>query len=96
MLVRPPAVLLLLLLSATAAAQPAAGAPGAGALPEGFEVPRPANVVEPVIPEAARQAGASGVVHLRLQLGEDGLVADVEVVDGPGHGLEAAAVDAAR
>jgi TonB family protein len=46
--------------------------------------------VEPAYPEAARAQGISGAVLLRVQIGRDGQVTQVDVVDGPPVLTEAA------
>jgi protein TonB len=43
-------------------------------------------------PEAARRAGVEGKVRLRVLVGADGRVLEVQVLEEPGHGLGAAAV----
>jgi|GEM_PF-4829229 len=51
----------------------------------------------PEYPEAARRQGLEGVVHLLLQVNEQGTVDDVQITQGSGHdSLDQAAVDVAR
>jgi protein TonB len=55
---------------------------------------KPGNLiqrVEPIYPAVAREHGVTGVVHLRLTVGPDGLVRGVELISGP-----QVLVDAAR
>jgi TonB family protein len=51
--------------------------------------------IEPIYPEAARQAKAQGVVVLDAVIGTDGTVVDLRAVSGPDE-LAAAAVDAVK
>lgn len=45
-------------------------------------------------PGAARRAGVSGVVRMRILVDETGHVTQVRILSGPGHGLNEAARDA--
>jgi TonB family protein len=49
-----------------------------------------------VLPEAARDAGAEGVVILRFVVGEDGRPRDIKVVKRQPYGMTEAAVAAMR
>ena len=51
--------------------------------------------IEPIYPEAARQAKVQGVVVLDAVIGTDGTVVDLRAVSGPEE-LAAAAVDAVK
>jgi protein TonB len=51
--------------------------------------------VEPIYPEAARQANIQGVVVLEVSIGPDGTVLDVHDVSGPNQ-LIPAATDAVK
>jgi protein TonB len=50
--------------------------------------------VPPVYPEAARQAGTSGIVRLGVVITKEGRVRDIRVMTGPGRDLDAAAMQA--
>ena len=52
--------------------------------------------LDPIYPEAARQAGIGGVVGLELTVGADGAVGQARVVRPAGFGLDEAALAAAR
>jgi|SRR5262245_19460998 len=60
--------------------------------------PQLVQKVTPVYPDAARRAGEEGHVTLKTRVLKDGSVADVEVkkCTNPGHGFEAAAMDALK
>lgn len=47
--------------------------------------PQPLEFAEPIYPPAARQRGIEGQVTIRLHIGTDGLVSDIEVVHVLGH-----------
>jgi protein TonB len=51
--------------------------------------------IEPIYPEAARQANIQGVVALDVVVGPDGTVVDVRPISGPDE-LTSAAVDAVK
>jgi len=57
---------------------------------------RPERVVQPEYTQAARSAGAEGRVRLELQIDEQGEVKNVRVIQGIGHGLDEAALAAAK
>lgn len=65
-------------------------------LPIGFSPPRLLERADARYPEEARKAGVSGTVLLRIVVDREGSVREVEVVRGIGHGLDEAAVEAAR
>jgi TonB family protein len=52
--------------------------------------------VDPVYPQAARQAGTSGVVRLSVVIAKDGTVRDMRVVSGSGNGFGIAAMEAVK
>jgi periplasmic protein TonB len=58
--------------------------------------PRPVNVPQPVYTDAARAAGVEGRVRVELTVDESGRVVQVKVLQGLGHGLDEAALAAAR
>jgi TonB family protein len=51
--------------------------------------------IEPIYPEAARQANVQGVVILEAVIGKDGTVVDLRAISGPDE-LTAAALDAVK
>ena len=58
---------------------------------------QPARLLSPVTPaytDEARRLRSEGVVHLQVRLGRSGDVRVLNVIDGPGHGLNESAVDA--
>lgn len=58
--------------------------------------PKPVSVPQPVYTEAARTANVEGRVRVELTVDETGRVIDVKVLQGLGHGLDEAALSAAR
>lgn len=58
--------------------------------------PKPLSVPQPVYTDAARAAGIEGKVRVELTVDETGRVVDVKVIQGLGHGLDEAALSAAR
>lgn len=58
--------------------------------------PKPRNVVQPSYPDSARAAGVEGRVRVELTVDETGKVVAVRVLSGLGHGLDEAAVAAAK
>ncbi|GMV42381.1 MAG: hypothetical protein AMXMBFR64_40970 [Myxococcales bacterium] len=58
--------------------------------------PRPLSIPQPRFPEAARAAGVQGKVRVELTVGAEGRVVKARVLQGLGHGLDEAALAAAR
>lgn len=58
--------------------------------------PKPVQVSQPAFPEEARAAGIQGRVRVELTVDTAGAVVNAKVVEGLGHGLDEAALDAAR
>jgi periplasmic protein TonB len=58
--------------------------------------PKPVAVPQPVYTDAARAAKVEGRVRVELTVDETGRVVDVKVLQGLGHGLDEAALSAAR
>jgi len=58
--------------------------------------PKPKNVPTPVYTETARALGIEGKVRVEVTVDEEGRVVSVRVLQGLGHGLDEAAVEAAR
>jgi periplasmic protein TonB len=58
--------------------------------------PKPVSVPQPVYTDAARAAGIEGRVRVELTVDETGRVVKVTVLQGLGHGLDEAALSAAR
>jgi protein TonB len=62
-------------------------------------LPRPIGECQPAqdeYPEAARRSGLEGKVVLRLLLDADGRIAEATVLQDPGHGFGAAAVETVK
>ena len=58
--------------------------------------PRPIEIPQPGYPTAAREAGISGKVRVELRVDATGRVVSARVIEGLGHGLDEAALEAAR
>jgi periplasmic protein TonB len=58
--------------------------------------PRPRSVPQPGYTDAARAAGVEGKVRVQLSVDESGRVISVKLLQGLGHGLDEAALAAAR
>lgn len=58
--------------------------------------PRPKSIPQPSYTAAALQAGIEGKVRIQITVDETGRVTDVRVLAGLGHGLDEAALAAAR
>jgi protein TonB len=58
--------------------------------------PRPLSVPQPVYPESARSEEIEGRVRLQIDVDAEGQVTAVRLLEGLGHGLDEAAIDAAR
>jgi protein TonB len=58
--------------------------------------PKPRNIPQPAYTDQAREAGVAGKVRVELTVDETGRVVNVRVIAGLGHGLDEAAVAAAR
>jgi TonB family protein len=71
-------------------------APGAIRIAPGAAQPVLVRQVNPVYPEAARQAGVSGVVRLDIVINKEGKVRDIQVTNSPGRALAFAAMEAVR
>lgn len=63
---------------------------------EAASKPKPVSVPQPVYTDAARTAGVEGRVRVELTVDETGRVTRVVVLQGLGHGLDEAALSAAR
>ena len=57
--------------------------------------PKPLSVPQPVYPQQARAAGITGKVRVELSVDERGQVISARVLEGLGHGLDEAALEAA-
>jgi TonB family protein len=62
----------------------------------GLTAPQLLERVEPIYPEAARNAGIGGIVGLEIEVQADGTVGAVKVAHAAGFGLDEAAVAAAK
>ncbi|MET0593785.1 MAG: TonB family protein [Polyangiaceae bacterium] len=58
--------------------------------------PKPKNVPTPAYTEAGRAAGIEGKVRVEVTVDETGRVVSVRLISGLGHGLDEAALDAAK
>jgi protein TonB len=58
--------------------------------------PKRRMVSQPHYPAAAREAGVDGLVRVEVSVGADGSVTSARVLAGLGHGLDEAALEAAR
>jgi protein TonB len=63
---------------------------------EAASKPKPLQVSQPAFPEEARAAGIQGRVRVELTVDATGAVTQAKVVEGLGHGLDEAAIEAAR
>ena len=84
-----------------AAARPATApkvltAPPRDACEEPATKARPVEVPTPSFPDEARSAGVAGKVRVEVTVGETGRVEGARVLQGLGHGLDEAALAAAR
>ncbi len=52
--------------------------------------------VRPVYPAAAKQAGITGVVGMKVVIGKDGNVRDIQIVQSAGSDLDAAAMESVK
>jgi len=77
---------------------PAPSVPVPSAPPPGSELepPRLSKFVDAEYPSAAKEAGVTADVLLRLRVESDGSVSEVDVIQGAGQGFDEAAVAAAR
>ncbi len=73
-----------------------APAPKADTCEEPVKKPKAIAVPQPAYTEAARAAGVAGRVRVEITVDERGRVAKVRVLEGLGHGLDEAALAAAR
>jgi TonB family protein len=73
-------------------------AAGGAAVSVGGNILAPTKVVDvrPIYPEQLRASGVSGIVTMEVVIGTDGLVRDVQNVNGPHPDLEVAATNAVR
>jgi protein TonB len=58
--------------------------------------PKPKSVPQPAYSASAREAGVEGKVRVEVTVGLDGRVSQARVISGLGHGLDEAALEAAR
>lgn len=71
-------------------------APKVAECSEAASKPKPVSVPQPVYTDAARTAGVEGKVRVELTVDATGRVSEVRVLSGLGHGLDEAALAAAR
>ncbi|MCE9578328.1 MAG: energy transducer TonB, partial [Deltaproteobacteria bacterium] len=58
--------------------------------------PKPLQLVQPTFTQDARDAGITGKVRVEVTISAAGAVTAARVIEGLGHGLDEAALDAAR
>ncbi|MET0384874.1 MAG: energy transducer TonB, partial [Polyangiales bacterium] len=58
--------------------------------------PKPIDMPQPAYPSQAREAGIAGKVRVELKVDASGRVVSARVLEGLGHGLDEAALEAAR
>jgi protein TonB len=58
--------------------------------------PRPKQVIQPAFTQEARDAGITGKVRVEITISTTGTVTAAKVIAGLGHGLDEAALEAAR
>ena len=58
--------------------------------------PKPITILQPAYTDDARGAQIEGKVRIEITVGTDGTVSAVRVIQGLGHGLDEAALEAAR
>jgi protein TonB len=58
--------------------------------------PKPIHVVQPTYTDDARAAQIAGKVRVEITVGADGAITEARVLQGLGHGLDEAALEAAR
>jgi periplasmic protein TonB len=76
-----------------AAAPPEQGDDGC---PDAPVKPKPVTVLQPAYTDDARAAQIEGKVRVEITVGPDGVVTSVRVIQGLGHGLDEAALEAAK
>jgi protein TonB len=64
--------------------------------PEAPVKPKPVTVLQPAYTDDARAAQIEGKVRVEITVAADGTVSEVRVIQGLGHGLDEAALEAAR
>lgn len=74
----------------------AAAAPKGDVCDEPPPKPKPIKVLQPAYTEKAREAGIEGRVRVEITVDESGKVSAARVLQGLGHGLDEAALEAAR
>ena len=77
----------------TLAAKPHAAAGGCS---EPIVKPKPLQVVQPAFTQEAQDAGVTGKVRVEITISATGAVTAAKVIAGLGHGLDEAALDAAK
>ncbi|MDX2091258.1 MAG: energy transducer TonB, partial [Kofleriaceae bacterium] len=58
--------------------------------------PKPIQVVQPAFTQEAQDAGITGKVRVEITISKAGTVTAARVIEGLGHGLDEAALDAAK
>ena len=70
--------------------------PGDDGCPDAAVKPKPVTVLQPAYTDDARAAQVEGKVRVEITVGPDGVVTSVRVIQGLGHGLDEAALEAAK
>jgi len=73
-----------------------AAAPEPGGCSEALIKPKPISVVQPAFTQEARDAQITGKVRVEITISASGAVTSAKVIAGLGHGLDEAALEAAR
>jgi protein TonB len=74
----------------------AAAPPEEDGCPDAAVKPKPITILQPAYTDDARGAQVEGKVRIEITVGTDGTVSAVRVIQGLGHGLDEAALEAAR
>jgi periplasmic protein TonB len=74
----------------------AAAPPEEDGCPDAAVKPKPITVLQPAYTDDARAASIEGKVRVEITVGPDGTVTSVRVIQGLGHGLDEAALEAAK
>lgn len=73
-----------------------AATPASGECADPLVKPKPLHVVQPAFTQEAQDAGITGKVRVEITISATGEVTAARVIEGLGHGLDEAALDAAK
>lgn len=79
-----------------AAVKQLAAAPASDECADPLVKPKPLHVVQPAFTQDAQDAGITGKVRVEITISATGEVTAARVIEGLGHGLDEAALDAAK